>query len=50
MSLLIQGAKAGDKPRTPTIAPDDHASISKVKILYALSEGEVKSMAQHLFY
>ncbi|GLR29015.1 Phage-related protein, tail component [Psychrobacter pacificensis] len=44
MSLLIQGAKAGDKPRTPTIAPDDHASISKVKILYALSEGEVKGL------
>ncbi|MGE6329694.1 TipJ family phage tail tip protein [Psychrobacter pacificensis] len=44
MSLLIQGAKAGDKPRTPTIAPDDHASISKVKILYALSEGEIKGL------
>mgnify|MGYP003638972006 CR=1 FL=1 len=40
----VKGAKAGDKPRTPTIAPDDHASISKVKILYALSEGEVKGL------
>ncbi|WP_201539190.1 host specificity protein J, partial [Psychrobacter faecalis] len=47
MSLLaIKGAKAGqEKPHQPSIAKDDIASISKVKILYALSEGEVKGLA-----
>ncbi len=46
MSLLaIKGAKAGqEKPHKPSIAKDDVASISKVKILYALSEGEVKGL------
>ena len=46
MSLLaIKGAKAGqEKPHQPSIAKDDVASISKVKILYALSEGEVKGL------
>ncbi|WP_286796608.1 host specificity protein J, partial [Psychrobacter sp. UBA6291] len=47
MSLsAIKGAKAGqEKPHQPSIAKDDIASISKVKILYALSEGEVKGLA-----
>ena len=46
MSLsVIKGAKAGqEKPHQPSIAKDDVASISKVKILYALSEGEVKGL------
>lgn len=46
MSLsAIKGAKAGqEKPHQPSIAKDDVASISKVKILYALSEGEVKGL------
>ncbi|MFK4001696.1 host specificity protein J [Psychrobacter namhaensis] len=46
MSLsVIKGAKAGQqKPHQPSIAKDDIASISKVKMLYALSEGEVKGL------
>lgn len=46
MSLsVIKGAKAGqEKPHQPSIAKDDIASISKIKILYALSEGEVKGL------
>lgn len=44
--LPIKGAKAG-KPEqhTPSIAKDSVASKSKIKILYGLSEGEVKGLA-----
>ena len=46
MTVLIQGAKKGEqKQYTPTIADDSVASISKVKIIYGLSEGEVKGLA-----
>ncbi|MGP4715498.1 host specificity protein J [Psychrobacter sp. T6-6] len=47
MSLsVIKGAKAGqEKPHQPSIAKDDVASISKIKIIYALSDGEVKGLA-----
>ncbi|MDP4545891.1 phage tail protein [Psychrobacter faecalis] len=47
MSLsLIQGAKAGqEKPHQPSIAKDDVASISKVKILYVTTEGEARGLA-----
>lgn len=45
MNDLIYGAKAGQKKQhTPTIAKDTVASLSKVKMLYALSEGEVKGL------
>ncbi|MGB6924828.1 TipJ family phage tail tip protein [Psychrobacter sp.] len=46
MSLsVIKGAKAGQqKPHQPSIAKDSVASISKIKIIYALGEGEVKGL------
>lgn len=41
----IQGAKAGQKqPQRPSIADDTIASISRLKIMYGLSEGEVKGL------
>ncbi|MCK6052522.1 TipJ family phage tail tip protein [Moraxella osloensis] len=44
--LPIKGAKAGmPEQHTPTIAKDSVASKSKIKILYGLSEGEVKGLA-----
>lgn len=44
-ATLIQGAKAGqEKPHQPSIARDSVASISKIKILYALAEGEIKGL------
>lgn len=46
MSILIQGAKKGQQAQhTPSIIDDTVASISKIKILYALSEGEIKGLA-----
>nr|WP_313077775.1 phage tail protein [Moraxella sp.] len=44
--LPIKGAKAGmPEQHTPSIAKDSVASKSKIKILYGLSEGEVKGLA-----
>lgn len=41
----IQGAKAGQKqPKRPSIADDTIASISRLKALYLLSEGEIKGL------
>lgn len=46
MDVLIQGAKAGQKqPKRPSIADDTIASISRLKALYLLSEGEIKGLA-----
>ena len=46
MTKIIKGAKAGmPEQHTPTIAKDSVASKSKIKILYGLSEGEVKGLA-----
>ena len=45
MTREIQGAKAGQKqPQRPSIADDTIASISRLKIMYGLSEGEVKGL------
>lgn len=44
--LPIQGAKAGQKqPTRPSIADDTIASISRLKMIIGLSEGEVKGLA-----
>ena len=46
MTKIIKGAKAGmPEQHTPSIAKDSVASKSKIKILYGLSEGEVKGLA-----
>ena len=45
--LTVHGAKAGQaQQKAPTIAADTVASISKIKILYILSEGEIKGLAK----
>lgn len=45
-TLGITGAKAGSKkPRTPKISKDTVASVSTVRILYGLSEGEIEGLA-----
>ena len=45
MTREIIGAKAGQKqPQRPSIADDTIASISRLKIMYGLSEGEVKGL------
>lgn len=45
MALNIKGAKAGQKkPRKPNIQRDGAASISRVKILYGVSEGEIEGL------
>ena len=41
------GGKAG-QPRQPKIAQDSAASTSTIRILYGLSEGEVKGLANGL--
>ena len=42
MSRVVKGAKAGQqKARQPVIAKDTAASLSTLKILYGLSEGEI---------
>ena len=42
---VVRGAKAGqEKPRTPVISKDTVASISTVKILYGLAEGEIQGL------
>jgi len=44
--MRIRGAKAGQKaPRKPNISKDTVSSISTVKILYGLCEGEVYGLA-----
>lgn len=46
MDVLIQGAKAGQQQaKRPSIADDTIASISRLKALYLLSEGEIKGLA-----
>ncbi|MDE0842528.1 MAG: phage tail protein [Psychrobacter pacificensis] len=46
MDVVIQGAKAGQKQaKRPSIADDTIASISRLKALYLLSEGEIKGLA-----
>ena len=43
---MIKGAKAGEQSqRQPVIAKDSAASISYLKILYGLSEGEISGLA-----
>ena len=43
---MIKGAKAGQQQqRQPVIAKDSAASISYLKILYGLSEGEISGLA-----
>ena len=43
---MIKGAKAGQQQqRQPVIAKDSAASISYIKILYGLSEGEISGLA-----
>ena len=43
---MIKGAKAGEQQqRQPVIAKDSAASISYLKILYGLSEGEISGLA-----
>lgn len=43
---MIKGAKAGQQSqRQPVIAKDSAASISTLKILYGLSEGEISGLA-----
>lgn len=49
MNAVIKGAKAGQgKPRQPVIAPDSAQSITRAKIQYGLSEGEVEGLANGL--
>lgn len=49
MNAVIKGAKAGQgKPRQPVIAPDSAQSITRAKIKYGLSEGEVEGLANGL--
>lgn len=44
--ITIQGAKAGqDQPSRASIADDTVASISRLKMLIGLSEGEIKGLA-----
>ena len=44
--MSIQGAKAGQQqPKRPSIADDTIASISRLKMVIGLSEGEVKGLA-----
>src|SRR5699024_9909932 len=47
--FVVQGAKKGAKnPPTPHIAPDSLRSIEYANLLYAISEGEVKGLANGL--
>ena len=49
MNAVIKGAKAGQgKSRKPVIAPDSAQSITRAKIKYGLSEGEVEGLANGL--
>ncbi|MEQ1068657.1 TipJ family phage tail tip protein [Acinetobacter lwoffii] len=49
MNAVIKGAKAGEgKSRKPVIAPDSAQSITRAKIQYGLSEGEVEGLANGL--
>lgn len=49
MNAVIKGAKAGQgKPRQPVIAPDSAQSITRAKLQYGLSEGEVEGLANGL--
>lgn len=45
MTILIQGAKAGQQqPKRPSIADDTIASISRLKMVIGLTEGEAKGL------
>ena len=49
MNAVIKGAKAGgSKARQPMIAPDSNQSITRFKVQYGLSEGEVQGLADGL--
>lgn len=49
MNAVIKGAKAGEgKARKAVIAPDSAQSITRAKIKYGLSEGEVEGLANGL--
>lgn len=49
MNAVIKGAKAGQgKARKAVIAPDSAQSITRAKIQYGLSEGEVEGLANGL--
>lgn len=49
MNAVIKGAKAGEKKaRQPVIAPDSAQSVTRAKIQYGLSEGEVEGLASGL--
>jgi predicted phage tail protein len=49
MNAVIKGAKAGSgESRKAVIAPDSAQSVTKIKILYGLSEGEVEGLANGL--
>ena len=44
---LIDGQKAGSgSPRQPVIAPDSASSITKLKIVVGLSEGEIEGFGR----
>ncbi len=49
MNAVIKGAKAGEqKARKAVIAPDSAQSITRAKMQYGLSEGEVEGLANGL--
>lgn len=49
MNTAIKGAKAGSsEARKAVIAPDSAQSVTRIKILYGLSEGEVEGLANGL--
>ena len=49
MNTAIKGAKAGSsEARKAVIAPDSAQSVTRIKILYGLSEGEVDGLANGL--